>query len=71
MSDDQRVTYSAEQFAAIVGVSTQAVYRAIERGEIPAFRIGDRRLIPKRVLDDLIASAWNLPDRGNKDPEKK
>lgn len=39
-------TITAERLGIILGVSTRAVHYSIERGEIPAIRVGRRVVIP-------------------------
>jgi excisionase family DNA binding protein len=42
---DEEPTVTAGRWAAILGVSTRAVLYAVERGEIPAVRVGRRVVI--------------------------
>jgi excisionase family DNA binding protein len=51
---EPRLTYSVREAAAILGVGAPTLYRAIEREEVPAIRIGRCRVIPKR---------WVITDR--------
>jgi excisionase family DNA binding protein len=49
-----RATCSVQEAADILGISRWAVYRAVERGEISAIRVGRRILVPTaRLLADL------------------
>jgi excisionase family DNA binding protein len=45
--------------AELIGISRSAFYRAIDRGEMPAVRIGRRLLVPTAKLFQLLG--W-LPD---------
>ncbi|MGK2937891.1 MAG: helix-turn-helix domain-containing protein [Solirubrobacteraceae bacterium] len=43
--------------AAIAGLSTRAIYRAIQRGELRAVRLCSRLRIPRDEFDDWVARA--------------
>jgi excisionase family DNA binding protein len=43
--------------AALAGLSTRAIYRAIQRGELGAVRLCSRLRIPRDEFDDWIARA--------------
>lgn len=47
-------TITAKRWAEVLGVSTRAVLYAVERGEIPAIRVGRRVVIP--TARALVAS---------------
>jgi excisionase family DNA binding protein len=53
----ERVAYSVRDVAAATSLSRQAIYDAIDRGEIPAFNIGHRLCVPAAWLDQKIAEA--------------
>jgi excisionase family DNA binding protein len=40
--------------AEMTGLSTRAIYRAIERGELPAARLCSRLEIPRAAFDELV-----------------
>lgn len=53
-------TIGARRAAAILGISVRHMYAAIERGEIPSIRVGQRIVIPTgrflakcRLADDV------------------
>ena len=48
-------TYSMNEAAKVLGVSRQVLYDAIKRGEIPSSKIGARRIVPRAVVDALVA----------------
>ena len=50
-----RNRYNVDEFAAIMGVHTDTVRRAIKRGDIRATRIGSRILIPMAEAERLGA----------------
>jgi excisionase family DNA binding protein len=47
-------TYSVRETAQVLGLSLGATYGAIYRGEIPALRFGQRIVVPKDVLHQLL-----------------
>ena len=51
---DRKVLNVAE-VAVVLGLSRNATYEAVRRGEIPAIRIGRRILVPVRALDDALS----------------
>ncbi len=53
----QRLTYSVDEAAELLGISRASAYEAIRRGEIPHIKIGKRILIPRVALDDLLRVA--------------
>lgn len=47
-------TINVQQAGELLGISTRSAYRAAAKGELPAFRVGRRLLVPTaRVLDLL------------------
>jgi excisionase family DNA binding protein len=52
----EKLTFTVTEAAVLLGVSRNAAYEAIRRGEIPAIRIGRRILIPRSRLDDFLES---------------
>lgn len=53
----QRLTYSVDEAAEVLGISRASAYEAIRKGEIPHIKIGKRILIPRVALDDLLRCA--------------
>lgn len=52
----ERLTFTVEEVASILGISRNSAYEAVRRGEIPTIRLGRRILIPRSRLEDLLAS---------------
>lgn len=54
-----RLAYRPSELASLVGLSTKAIYRAIERGELRAAKVanGTRLLIPARAAADWLTTA--------------
>lgn len=51
-----RTFYSVADVAQSMGLAERAVYRALDRGDLPEVRIGARRLIPAQAFDTWVAS---------------
>jgi excisionase family DNA binding protein len=51
---DRKVLNVAE-VAEVLGLSRNAAYEAVRRGDIPAIRIGRRILVPVRALDEALS----------------
>ena len=43
-----------EEIAERLGASVRSVQRAAERGEIPSFSIGRRRIVPRALFERLM-----------------
>lgn len=59
MNDDRPATYPVAVAAALLGMSKATLYRAIERGDLPAIRFGRAVQIPAHVIDRLLADGNN------------
>lgn len=53
-TDQTRATLSIAEAAERLGVSYNTIARAIDRGDIPAIRLGRRRTIPTHIIDRLL-----------------
>lgn len=51
----ERVTLTVPEVALILGISRNEAYLAVQRGELPARRIGRRILIPRVALERWLA----------------
>jgi excisionase family DNA binding protein len=49
-----RLVYTVEEAAALLGISRSFAYEAVQRGDIPSMRIGRRILVPKSALARLL-----------------
>ena len=57
----ERLTLSVSCAAATLGISRATAYSLVSQGRLPALRISDRRIvIPRKAIDDLLASASSL-----------
>ena len=50
----EALTVSVNQAAAMLGLSRNAAFAAVNRGEIPSIKIGRRLLVPKSKLMAMI-----------------
>ena len=50
----QRMTYSVEEAAAILGVSKSKLYESVRNGELRGVQLGRRVVIPCDALEELI-----------------
>jgi excisionase family DNA binding protein len=64
---DERLAYRPAELAALVGLSTKAIYRAIERGELQAARVanGSRLLVPATATEEWLEANSVAPRRGS------
>jgi hypothetical protein len=50
-----RASFSLPEVAEIIGISPWSAYAAAKRGEIGVIRIGKREIVPRRVVERLLA----------------
>lgn len=58
MTESQRVEpllVSVEKAAVVLGIGRSATFDLIRRNELMSVKIGARRLIPLRALEDLVS----------------
>lgn len=60
-----RKTYNAEEIAEIFGISRNAAYTAIRRGEIQSVRFGRRVVVPCSVVEAMLG----IDSHSNETPE--
>jgi len=53
-NEPSRLVYTVDEAAELLGLSRNAAYEAVRRGDIPNIRIGRRILVPKQRLDDML-----------------
>ncbi len=58
---DDRLTYTVDEVAKMLGISRGLAYEMVNRGELPSIRLGRRVLIPCRAfhrwLEEAVRSA--------------
>jgi excisionase family DNA binding protein len=52
---EDRLVFTVEEAAQLLGISRSFAYEAVNRGEIPSMRIGKRILVPKAALERALA----------------
>jgi len=50
----ERLTYSVAEACEILGLPLSTAYNAIKRGDLHAIRIGQRVIVPKWAVDELV-----------------
>jgi excisionase family DNA binding protein len=61
---NERLTFTVDEVARLLGVSRSGAYDSITRGEIPSFNIGRRVLVPRDAfLEMLKPRPRRRPDR--------
>ncbi len=55
-TDNTRRVWSVEETARLLGISRAHAYELVARNEIPHVRLGRRIVVPKRVIDELLAA---------------
>jgi len=50
----ERVTFTVEETAKLLGIGRQLAYDRVRTGQIPAIRLGRRLVVPRRALERLL-----------------
>ena len=58
----EKLTYSVEEAARLLGIGRNLCYEKVKTGEIPVLKIGRRLLVPKIALEKLLSES-KLLDR--------
>ena len=61
-----RLVYTVEEAAELLGLSRSSTYEAVRLGDIPSLRIGRRYLIPKQSVENLLSVAGKAQNTGEK-----
>lgn len=54
-----RLVLTVDEAAALLGLHRQTLRAAIDRGEVPAFRLGRRWLVPIAAIEQLLSDTGN------------
>ena len=54
---EDRLVFTVEEAAQLLGISRSFAYEAVQRGEIPSMRIGRRILVPKAALQRFLETS--------------
>ncbi len=57
MPTSNPATMTVSQAATVLGISRSSAYECVRLGSIPSIRLGRRIVIPRRSIDELLASA--------------
>jgi excisionase family DNA binding protein len=57
----ERLTYSVDEAAKLLGISRNSAFAGVKAGEIPSVKIGHRRLVPVAALQKMLADAAGGP----------
>jgi excisionase family DNA binding protein len=58
----ERLAYSPAELAQALGCTRQHVHNLLARGELRSVKLGRKRLIPRAVVDELLAAASSSGD---------
>ena len=53
----ERLTYSVEEAARLLGLGRNSAYEAAKSGQLPTIKIGRRLLVPRDALKRMLKSA--------------
>ena len=53
--ESNKLTFTVDETAKILGIGRNSAYEAVARGEIPVIRVGKRLLVPKAALEKLLS----------------
>lgn len=54
MQNNERLTYTVNEVAGVLGLSRASTYQGIATGDIPHIKIGRRILVPVRALERML-----------------
>ena len=54
--ESPKLSFTIEQAIDATGLNRSAIYRAMTTGEIRSFKVGKRRMVSARALQDYIAA---------------
>jgi excisionase family DNA binding protein len=63
-----RLTCSITEVALMLGISRSKAYACVRTGEVKSIRIGRRVVVPRRVIDELLASGAELESAATVEP---
>lgn len=65
---EERLVYTVEEAAKLLGISRSFAYEAVQKGDIPSMRIGRRILVPKSRLERYLSEAGSLSPQATTHP---
>jgi excisionase family DNA binding protein len=60
-SAEERLVWSVEEAARLLGISRAHAYELVARRELPHLRLGRRLVVPKHALDDMLGREHAAP----------
>ena len=54
--DRERLVWTVEEAGWLLGISRAHAYELVARGDLPHLRLGRRVVVPKQVIESLLAS---------------
>ena len=60
-SNQEQLVWSVEEAGRRLGISRAHAYELVARGELPHLRLGRRVVVPKRALEEFLATAEGAP----------
>lgn len=54
---EEKMVYTIQEFARILGIGRSLAYELARRGEIPVLELGRRKLIPKTAVEQMLQAA--------------
>jgi excisionase family DNA binding protein len=54
LKDIERKTYEVKEAGRMLGLGTNAAYRAVHKRQIPSIKVGGRYLVPKILFDRML-----------------
>ncbi len=66
----RRLTYTVEEAASLLGISRGLAYEMVRQGDLPALRLGQRRLlVPVASLEEWLSSSGKPPNAPSPGPD--
>ncbi len=66
--ESNKLTFTVEEVAKMLGIGRNSAYEAVARGEIPTIRVGKRLLVPKAALEKLLSGNQTKTIKPTNDP---
>ena len=60
MRNDERLTFTVDEAAKVLGFSKAVLYEAVRTKQLPTIRLGRRIMIPKHALMEFIGAPASI-----------
>lgn len=57
----EKMILTVKETAQVLSLSRNSVYQGVLTGQIPCLKVGKRILIPRKALEELLASVGSKP----------